>query len=189
MKETKTPKKPIIYFYLAGLVLLILFNVFIAPMIENSRVKDVSYSEFLTMVKSGAVAEVEMSDTQIVFKPTDTADKNVYITGLWDDPTLTQTLNDAGVSYTKSITQTTSPLQSFVSGFLLPLLIILALGQLLGQFLMRRVGGPNAMSFGKSNAKVYVEAKTGKTFEDVAGQDEAKGALVEIVDFLHDPAK
>ena len=189
MKETKTPKKPIIYFYLAGLVLLILFNVFIAPMIENSQVKNVSYSEFLTMVKSGEVAEVEMSDTQIVFKPTDATDKNVYITGLWDDPTLTQTLNDAGVSYSKSITQTTSPLQSFVSGFLLPLLIILALGQLLGQFLMRRVGGPNAMSFGKSNAKVYVEAKTGKTCDDVAGQDEAKGALVEIVDFLHDPAK
>ena len=189
MKETKPPRKPIIYFYLAGLVLLILFNMFIAPMIENNRVKDVSYNEFLTMVKSGAVAEVEMSDTQILFKPTDTADKNVYITGLWDDPTLTQTLNDAGVNYTKSITQTASPLQSFFSGFLLPLLIILALGQLLGQFLMRRVGGPNAMSFGKSNAKVYVEAKTGKTFEDVAGQDEAKGALVEIVDFLHDPAK
>ena len=189
MKETKNPKRPLIYYYLIAMLALLLINAFLAPMLQKSRVQEVSYDTFLSMVSEGKVKEVEMDDSQIAFSPSDESDRSIYITGVWDDPGLTETLNAAGVSYGRVIPQEASPLQSFIFGVLLPVVGIVLIGQLIGRMLTKRMGGANAMSFGKSNAKIYVEAKTGKTFADVAGQDEAKGALTEIVDFLHDPGK
>ena len=189
MKETKNPKRPLIYYYLIAMLALLLINAFLAPMLQKSRVQEVSYDTFLSMVSEGKVKEVEMDDSQIAFSPSDESDRSIYITGVWDDPDLTETLNAAGVSYGRVIPQEASPLQSFIFGVLLPVVGIVLIGQLIGRMLTKRMGGANAMSFGKSNAKIYVEAKTGKTFADVAGQDEAKGALTEIVDFLHDPGK
>ena len=126
--------------------------------------QEVSYDTFLSMVSEGKVKEVEMDDSQIAFSPSDESDRSIYITGVWDDPDLTETLNAAGVSYGRVIPQEASPLQSFIFGVLLPVVGIVLIGQLIGRMLTKRMGGANAMSFGKSNAKIYVEAKTGKTF-------------------------
>lgn len=189
MKAIKPPKKPLIYYYVVILLVILLLNTFIFPAIFNLSVKDVDYGTFLTMVEEGKVAQVEIEDNYIMFTPVDTNKVKAYRTGLVDDPKLVDRLHAANVEFTKVIPRETSPLVSFLISWILPLLIFIAIGQFFMKKLQNRLGGGNALSFGKSNVKVYVEAQTGITFADVAGQDEAKEALQEIVDYLHNPDK
>ena len=189
MQEQKTPKKPLIYYACIALVVLIFLNALVFPMF-STQITEVDYSTFLTQVQNHQVTKAEVSDTQIAFiVPDENGRDNYYVTGRMDDPDLTQTLFDAGVEFGKVIPQESSPLLSFLLSWILPTLIFFGIGVLLMRSLQKKVGGQNAMTFGKSNAKIYVSAQTGKTFADVAGQDEAKEALTEIVDFLHNPQK
>ncbi|WP_425806243.1 ATP-dependent zinc metalloprotease FtsH [Desulfitobacterium sp. Sab5] len=184
------PKKPLIYFYGIGLILLMLLNAFVFPLLMKQPVTEVDYGTFLTQVESGAVSEVDIQSSQINFKAKDTSGKYVdYVTGLVNDPELVNRLHNKGVKFSQTIPKQNSPLMNFLLTWILPLAFFLAMGQLLTSQMSKRMGGINAMSFGKSKAKIYVQAQTGKTFKDVAGQDEAKEALMEIVDFLHNPAK
>ncbi|WP_434511138.1 ATP-dependent zinc metalloprotease FtsH [Desulfitobacterium sp. AusDCA] len=184
------PKKPLIYFYGIGLILLMLLNAFVFPLLMKQPVTEVDYGTFLTQVESGAVSEVDIQSSQINFKAKDTSGKYVdYVTGLVNDPELVNRLHNKGVKFSQTIPKQNSPLMNFLLTWILPLVFFLAMGQLLTSQMSKRMGGINAMSFGKSKAKIYVQAQTGKTFKDVAGQDEAKEALMEIVDFLHNPAK
>ena len=192
MKEVKTPKKPLILFYLIALVVLLALNTFLFPAIINSRVEQVGYSDFLQMLGEGKIAEVQVDSDLIVF--TDKADKQqIYETGRMDDPNLVDRLEEANVDYGAQIVKKTSPLLSFLLTWILPFGLMLLLGQLLTRGLMKKIGGGGlggpAMSFGKSNAKMYVPSTTGIKFSDVAGEDEAKEVLTEIVDFLHNPKK
>ncbi|WP_462413414.1 ATP-dependent zinc metalloprotease FtsH [Neobacillus sp. Marseille-QA0830] len=190
MKEFKPPKKPIIFYYGIAIVILLLLNSFIFPAIMERSVKEVDYGTFLNMVEAGKVKEVEINDNTIMFKPVNTNQAKLYKTGAIDDPQLVDRLHKANVKFTKVIPRETSPLLSFILSWILPFLIFIAIGQWLMKRMQNRLGGGSgALSFGKSNAKVYVEAQTGITFKDVAGQDEAKEALQEIVDFLHNPKK
>lgn len=188
MKEVKHNKKPLAYYYVIALVVLILLNAWLFPMIAESQVKEVGYNEFLNDIEAGSVKIVAMDETQIRYKVV-TGDGEEYIrkTGIWPDNDLLDRLYDAGVEFAAEIPQTSSPLMMFFLCWILPILIFV----IIGQFFVNKRGGPggNAMTFGKANAKVYVESKTDKTFDDVAGQDEAKEALMEIVDFLHNPKK
>ncbi|MGI5905535.1 MAG: ATP-dependent zinc metalloprotease FtsH [Candidatus Pararuminococcus gallinarum] len=189
MQEQKTPKKPLIYYACIALVVLIFLNALVFPMF-STQITEVDYSTFLTQVQNHQVTKAEISDTQIAFiVPDENGRDNYYVTGRMEDPDLTQTLFDAGVQFGKVIPQESSPLLSFLLSWILPTLIFFGIGVLLMRSLQKKVGGQNAMTFGKSNAKIYVSAQTGKTFADVAGQDEAKEALTEIVDFLHNPQK
>ena len=189
MQEQKTPKKPLIYYACIALVVLIFLNALVFPMF-STQITEVDYSTFLTQVQNHQVTKAEVSDTQIAFiVPDENGRNNYYVTGRMEDPDLTQTLFDAGVEFGKVIPQESSPLLSFLLSWILPTLIFFGIGVLLMRSLQKKVGGQNAMTFGKSNAKIYVSAQTGKTFADVAGQDEAKEALTEIVDFLHNPQK
>ena len=189
MQEQKTPKKPLIYYACITLVVLIFLNALVFPMF-STQITEVDYSTFLTQVQNHQVTKAEVSDTQIAFiVPDENGRDNYYVTGRMDDPDLTQILFDAGVEFGKVIPQESSPLLSFLLSWILPTLIFFGIGVLLMRSLQKKVGGQNAMTFGKSNAKIYVSAQTGKTFADVAGQDEAKEALTEIVDFLHNPQK
>lgn len=189
MDLPKSPKKPILYFYLIALLVLMLINSLILPTVHNRSVQQVDYGTFLTMLQNKEITEVEVSDTQIAFLSNKTVDQQtVYITGRMDDPDLVNRLQVAGIKYSKVIPKENSPLMNFLTSWVLPMLFFVAVGQWLSRSLAKKMGG-NMMSFGKSNAKIYVEAQTGKTFADVAGEDEAKEALKEIVDFLHNPAK
>lgn len=189
MDLPKNPKKPILYFYLIALLVLMLINSLILPTVHNRSVQQVDYGTFLTMLQNKEITEVEVSDTQIAFLSSKTEDQQtVYITGRMDDPDLVNRLQVAGIKYSKVIPKENSPLMNFLTSWVLPMLFFVAVGQWLSRSLAKKMGG-NMMSFGKSNAKIYVEAQTGKTFADVAGEDEAKEALKEIVDFLHNPAK
>jgi len=189
MDLSKNPKKPLIYFYLVALLVLLLINSLILPTVHNRAVQQVDYGTFLTMLQSKEITEVEVGDAQIAFLSNKTEDQQtVYITGRMDDPDLVNRLQEAGIKYSKVIPKENSPLMNFLTSWILPILFFVAVGQWLSRSLAKRMGG-NMMSFGKSNAKIYVEAQTGKTFADVAGEDEAKEALKEIVDFLHNPAK
>ncbi|MGM9974358.1 MAG: ATP-dependent zinc metalloprotease FtsH [Clostridiaceae bacterium] len=190
MKEKKQNKKPLIYYYFVTLIIVMLLNSYVFPSILNRKITEVDYGTFLTEIEKGNVTKVEIDDNEIAFKTKDTEDKEkVFITGAMNDPDLTDRLHDSGVSFSKVIPKEASPLTSFITTWIFPMLIFIALGQLLSRSMAKRMGGGNALSFGKSNAKIYVEAQTGKTFKDVAGQDEAKEALTEIVDFLHNPKK
>jgi len=189
MDLSKNPKKPLIYFYLVALLVLLLINSLILPTVHNRAVQQVDYGTFLTMLQSKEITEVEVGDAQIAFLSNKTEDQQtVYITGRMDDPDLVNRLQEAGIKYSKVIPKENSPLMNFLTSWILPILFFVAVGQWLSRSMSKRMGG-NMMSFGKSNAKIYVEAQTGKTFADVAGEDEAKEALKEIVDFLHNPAK
>lgn len=187
MNENKDNRKRYTSALLFGLLLILIFNAVIMPMLNNQPVKDTEYSFFLEQIEDGNVSKVEITDSEVNFQ---TKDDQKYSTVRIDDPDLVERLNDKGdIEFTGVSTQQ-SPLQSFLFAWVLPLIFLFALYSLLFRTLGKRMGGlGNAMSFGKSNAKVYVKAQTGKTFEDVAGQDEAKEALKEIVDFLHDPDK
>lgn len=185
------PKKPLIFFYGIGLILLLLLNAFVFPSLLKQPITEVDYGTFLTQVESGAVSEVNIQSTQINFKAKDASGKYMdYVTGTVNDPDLVNRLHTKGVKFSQTIPKQNSPLMNFLLTWILPLVFFFAMGQLLTSQMSKRMGGGiNAMSFGKSKAKIYVQAQTGKTFGDVAGQDEAKEALMEIVDFLHNPAK
>ncbi len=189
MKEIKPPKKPLIFYYGIILVVILLLNSFIFPSIFNRSVKEVDYGTFLSMVEEGKVKQVDIEANTITFKPVDTSEAKLYKTGTIDDPKLVDRLHKANVKFAKVIPKETSPLLNFILTWILPFLIFIAIGQWLMKKMQNKMMGGGAMSFGKSNAKVYVEAETGITFKDVAGQDEAKEALQEIVDFLHNPKK
>lgn len=189
MKEQKNPKKPIIYFYAVTMIIVLLLNAYVFPEMLRQQITQVDYGTFLAQIEKGKVKEVEVQENQIAFTELDEDGKeNVFITGRMDDPELTNRLYDANVKFGKVIPKENSPLMNFIMSWVLPVIFFIGLGQLLTSSMQKRMGG-NAMTFGKSNAKIYVEAQTGKTFADVAGQDEAKEALTEIVDFLHNPMK
>jgi cell division protease FtsH len=192
----KNQKKPFIFYYVIVLLVMILFNALTVPWIQSKSVTEVPYSTFLEMVDQGKVQAVAKTETEIQFK-SDTGKKDwegkpvydVYKTGLWPDDTLTERLIAHDVSFEKAIVEQMSPLLSFLLTWIIPILIFVFLGNFLSGQVQKRMGGGNAMTFGKSNPKIYAESETGKTFRDVAGQEEAKEALKEIVDFLHNPQK
>lgn len=194
MKQGKSPQKPLIFYYVVVMVAMMLLNAFVFPAMLNISVTEVGYDVFRQMIDDGKVREVEVTDSYIAFTAeVDSTDGEsqtaIFKTGLMDDTGLNDRLFEAGVTYGKVIPTENSPFISFIVSWVFPLLIFIGLGNVLLKTMQKRGGGPGAMQFGKSNAKVYVEAQTGKTFDDVAGQDEAKDALKEIVDFLHDPGK
>ena len=189
MKEVKSPKKPLLYYYGIVLLILFLFNMFVTPMIMENRVKEVDYGTFMSMTEDKNIGEVEISDSQILF--TDKAETRIYRTGTMDDPNLTERLYEAGATFSKNIEKKTSPLLSGLLTVFLPIIVFIIIGQIMGRKLIEHAGGKNAMSFGmgKSNAKIYVQSTEGIHFDDVAGEDEAKDNLKEIVDYLHNTKK
>lgn len=191
MKEVKPPKKSNVYFYGSILLVIILLNAFVFPKIIGRFVEDVDYSTFLTMVEKGQVSEVQIENNYINFVPSDKNDRKTYRTGVIEDPELVDRLHEANVKFSKTVPRQLSPLMTFLLSWILPLLIFILIGRYFSRKLGDRIGagGAGPMTFGKSNAKIYVEAQTGITFTDVAGQDEAKEALQEIVDFLHNPGR
>ena len=187
--DDKSPKRPLIFYYLIAMVVLMLLNALVFPAMLATPVTEVGYNDFLTMIDKGQVKEVAMEEDQILFTATDENGQTaIYKTGVWPDEGLTERLYASGAKFASAIPTQDSPLLSFLTTWVFPILLFVAIGQIMGRMLTKRMGG-NAMQFGKSNAKIYVESQTGKTFADVAGQDEAKEALREIVDFLHNPDK
>ncbi|MEG1159210.1 MAG: ATP-dependent zinc metalloprotease FtsH [Acidaminococcaceae bacterium] len=191
MPEGKNPKKPLIYYYMVAMAIILLINTVITPMFFSPKVQEVSYGNFLQMVDDGKASKVEITATKIALLCKDDAKKTIYVTGRIEDPNLVNRLITSKVEFSQVIPKEQDPITGFFTNWILPIMIFFALGQLFMRYLGPKMGmgGGNAMSFGKSNAKVYVEAQTGKTFNDVAGQDEAKEALMELVDFLHNPDK
>ena len=191
MEEKKEPKKTVFYYYAVTLLIMLVLNLLIFPMFFRPQVTLVDYGAFLTQIKSGAVTLVEIQDNQINFVAKDGAGKEVsYVTGRIADPELVNRLYNAGVVFSQDIPKEKSPLVNLIFTWILPLIIFIVVGQFVaGQLQKRMGGGISAMTFGKSNAKIYAQSETGKSFADVAGQDEAKEALVEIIDFLHNPGK
>ncbi len=189
MKEVKNPKKPLAYYYSITLIALLLFNIFVAPLLNRQHVEQTDYSTFMRMIAEKKIGKVDVSDTEIVF--TDKDDNTIYVTGVMYDPTLTQRLYDSGAEFAKDIEQTMSPVVSYLLTLILPLVIFVIFGQFMRKKLMDQMGGKDVMSFGmgKSNAKIYVQSTHGIRFDDVAGEDEAKESLAEIVDYLHNPSK
>lgn len=187
--DDKSPKRPLIFYYLIAMVVLMLLNALVFPAMLATPVTEVGYNDFLTMIDNKQVKEVAMEEDQILFTATDENGQTaIYKTGVWPDEGLTERLYASGAEFASAIPTQDSPLLSFLTTWVFPILLFVAIGQIMGRMLTKRMGG-NAMQFGKSNAKIYVESQTGKTFADVAGQDEAKDALREIVDFLHNPDK
>ena len=189
MKEVKSPKKPLIYYYVIVLLVLATFNFFVSPLLLSRQVTEVDYGTFMSMTEKKNIGRVEVEDSQIIF--TDKNNDNIYKTGVMGDPNLTERLYQSGATFSKDIEQTMSPIMSFLLTFILPMVIFVVLGQYLGRKLLEQAGGKNSMAFGmgKSNARVYVQSTEGIHFDDVAGEDEAKENLAEIVDYLHNPKK
>ena len=189
MKEVKPPKKPLIYYYGIALVVLLLINFLLVPLVARHAVQEVDYGTFMTMTENKEIGKVEVEDNQIIFTNKDGS--KIYKTGPMNDPDLTQRLYDAGAEFTRDIVEQTSPLLSFVLTWILPIIMFIAIGQLMAKKLTDKAGGPGSMMFGagKSNAKIYVQSSQGIHFADVAGEDEAKENLQEIVNYLHDPSK
>ena len=190
MNEVKKPKKPLIYYYFIVLLIIVLFNLLVMPRILENRVKETDYGTFMTMAEEHNIGRVEVQENQILF--TDKEEKTVYKTGVMYDPGLVDRLKESGAKFSSEIVEETSPLLSFFLSWVLPIVIFFVLGQFLSKKLMEKAGGgPNSMAFnmGKSNAKVYVKSSDGIKFSDVAGEDEAKENLTEIVDYLHNPDK
>ena len=189
MKEVKSPKKPLIYYYVIVLLVLAAFNFFVSPLLLSRQVTEVDYGTFMSMTEKKNIGRVEVEDSQIIF--TDKNNDNIYKTGVMDDPNLTERPYQSGATFSKDIEQTMSPIMSFLLTFILPMVIFVVLGQYLGRKLLEQAGGKNSMAFGmgKSNARVYVQSTEGIHFDDVAGEDEAKENLAEIVDYLHNPKK
>ena len=190
MKEVKNNKKPFIFYYTIVIVIMILLNMFVFPRVLSPTVREVGYDTFLTMLDKKEIKQVQVEDNQIIFS--DNADPvNYYKTGVFNDPDLVNRLQDAGVEFGTEIVEEASPWMSLLVS-MVPFIIMIVIGQMLMKNLNKKMGGMmggNAMTFGKSNAKIYVESTTGIKFSDVAGEDEAKEILTEIVDFLHNPAK
>ncbi len=189
MKEVKSPKKPLVYYYGIALLAILIFNMVVSPLLASARVKEVDYGTFMKMIEDKNIGTVEVDDSEIIF--TDKDGEQIYKTGEMNDPTLTDRLYASGATFTRNIEKGMSPLLSFFLTFVLPILIFAALGQYMAKKMMSQAGGPNAMAFGmgKSSAKVYVPSTDGIRFSDVAGEDEAKENLAEIVDYLHNPKK
>ena len=189
MKEVKTPKKPLIYYGVIVMVVLLLFNMLITPMIAQRRVMEVDYGTFVQMAeeKNLGLVEVDETENQVIF--TDKDNTAIYKAGMIPDPELSQLLKNSGAQYSGQILQQVNPIISFLLSWVLPIAVFALLGYYMNKKLMQRAGGPNSMSFGKSNAKVYVQSTKGIKFADVAGEDEAKESLAEIVDYLHNPKK
>ena len=189
MKEVKTPKKPLAYYYGIVLIVLIVFNLVVTPILMKHQVKETDYGTFMSMIEKKNIGEVEVKDNQIIF--TDKDQKNIYKTGLMNDPNLTDRLYECGAVFAKDIDKQMSPIISFLLTGILPLILFIALGNYMAKKLMEHAGGKNSMAFGmgKSNAKIYVQSSEGIRFSDVAGEDEAKENLSEIVDYLHNPKK
>ena len=190
MKEVKTPKKPLAIYYAIVLLVLMLLNFVLVPWMSERQVKEVDYGTFMSMTEDKDIGRVDVESNQIIF--TDKDEKQIYKTGLMNDPDLTQRLYDAGAQFSSEIVEQASPLMSFLLSFVLPIVLFVWLGNFMNKKLMEKAGGANSMMFGgvgKSNAKVYVQSTHGIRFTDVAGEDEAKENLQEIVDYLHDPKK
>jgi ATP-dependent metallopeptidase hflB len=191
MNEVKKPKKPLISYYCIVLLILILFNSLAMPWLMEHQIKDVDYGTFIQMTEDGQVGRVNIKEQSNTIVFTDKEEKTIYQTAMVDDPDLTDRLYQAGVSFYGEEIKQTSPIISFLMTWILPLLIFGVIGELLARQLMKKAGGKNAMSFGmgKSSAKIYVKSSDGIKFSDVAGEDEAKENLTEIVDYLHNPDK
>ena len=192
MQEHKPSKKPLLYYAMVATIIILLLNALVFPLFMGNQVIEVGYSDFLAMVDAGSVTQVardEQEGTLTFLAKDENGRERIYQTGLWPDDDLTDRLTDKGVVFAQSIPTQASPLMTLLFSWVLPVLFFVLLGQLLSKKLMGGMGAGNAMSFGKANAKVYIESQTGKTFADVAGQDEAKDALMEVVDFLHHPDK
>lgn len=189
MKEVKSPKKPLYYYYGVVLLVIVLVNLFLTPMLSRAQVTDVDYGTFMDMIEEQNIGSVEVDDTQILF--TDKDNTQIYRTGVMEDPTLTQRLYDAGAVFDRNMDDGSPSLLTSLLTFLLPLIIFIALGQYMNKKLMEQMGGKNSMAFGmgKSSAKIYVQSTKGIRFDDVAGEEEAKESLAEIVDYLHNPKK
>ena len=190
MKEVKTPKKPLAIYYTIVLLVLLLLNLVLVPWMSERQVKEVDYGTFMSMTEEKNIGRVDIESNQIIF--TDKDETQVYRTGLMNDPSLTERLYDAGAAFSSEIVEQTSPILSFLLWFVLPIVLFTALGNYMNKKLMEKMGGPNSMMFGgmgKSNAKVYVQSTEGIHFADVAGEDEAKENLQEVVNYLHDPSK
>ncbi len=189
MNEVKNPKRPMYFYYGIVLIVLLLLNMFAMPYLTERQVQEVDYGTFMQMTEKHEIGKVEVEQNQIVFTNKD--ESKIYKTGIMDDPQLTQRLYDSGAKFSSDIVEQMSPLMSFIVSWGIPLLIFFALGQWMSKRLMKNAGGANSMMFGmgKSNAKVYVKSSEGIRFADVAGEDEAKENLQEIVDYLHNPSK
>ena len=191
MNEVKTPKKPLIYYYAIMLLILLLFNFLAMPWIAQRQIQEVDYGTFMQMARDKEIGQVEVQKTENQILFTDKDETAIYKTGMMPDPDLTQRLFDSGAKFSGEIIQQTDPLLSVLLNWVLPIVVFVALGQYLSKRMMNKMGGPNSMMFGmgKSNAKVYVKSSEGIKFSDVAGEDEAKESLQEVVDYLHDPGK
>ena len=189
MNEVKKPKKPLIYYYIIVMAILLMFNLMLMPLIAERSIKDVDYGQFMTMTESKKISQVEIQDNQILF--TDKTNSTVYRTGLMNDPGLVERLHESGAKFTSEISRETSPILTFLLSWILPIILFIGIGQYISKKLMDKAGGGNSMMFGmgKSNAKIYVKSSEGIKFADVAGEDEAKENLTEIVDYLHNPGK
>ena len=189
MKEVKTPKKPMLFYYAMTLLVILLFNSLAKPYFDELKIEQVDYGTFMNMTTEQQIGKVEIQDNQILFTNKDNT--KTYKTGIMNDPELTARLHDSGVTFSQDIKEKESPFMSFIETWILPLLIFFAIGQYMNKKLMERAGGDNSMMFGlgRSKAKVYVPSSEGILFRDVAGEDEAKENLSEIVDYLHNPGK
>ena len=189
MNEVKSPKKPLIYYYVIVMTIVVLFNLLAMPMLMDMQVKEVDYGTFMAMTAEKNIGEVDIQENQIVF--TDKEGNQIYKTGIVKDDNLNERLYEAGAVYGSEIVEETSPILSMLLTWVLPVIMFIFIGQMMSKKMMDKAGGPNAMSFnmGKSNAKVYVKSSDGISFADVEGVDEAEESLAEIVDYLHDPSK
>lgn len=190
MKEVKSPKRPLLYYYGIVLLVVLLFNLIVTPFLTQAQIIEVDYGTFMQMIEDSDIGQVEVTDSEILF--TDKDNTTVYQTGVMDDPTLTERLYASGATFTKEIEQSLSTFLNLLLSFVVPILIFVGIGQYMSKRLTEQTGGKNAMQFGgfgKSNAKVYVQSTEGIHFSDVAGEDEAKESLAEIVDYLHNPDK
>ena len=189
MHEVKTPKRPLIYYYGIVLLILLLFNFLAMPWLAQRQIEEVDYGTFMSMTEQKQIGKVEIQSNQILFTNTD--ETKVYKTGLMNDPDLVSRLYDSGAEFSSDITEQTSPFLSLLLTWILPIVIFIIIGQVFAKKMMNKAGGPNSMMFGmgNSNAKVYVKSAEGIKFSDVAGEDEAKESLAEVVDYLHNPAK
>ena len=189
MKEVKKPRKSLAFYYIITLVVLLLFNLIAMPNISEGRIKEVDYGTFMSMTADGEIGKVEIQSNRILF--TDKAETQIYKTGVLDDPGLIERLHGAGAVFSGEIIEETSPILSFVLSWVFPVIFVILLGNIISKVFMKKAGGSNSMMFnmGKSNAKVYVKSSDGIKFSDVAGEDEAKENLAEVVDYLHNPGK
>ncbi len=189
MNEVKSPKKPLIYYYGIVLLVMLAFNFLLMPWITQRQIHQVDYTTFVEMLEEGQVGQVEVQQQENLVLFTSADGKTIYQAGMLPDSGLTQRLIDAGIPASGEVIQQSSPFLAILLSWVLPILIFVALGQYMSRKMMKNAGGPNAMMFGRSNAKVYVKSSEGIKFSDVAGEDEAKESLQEIVEYLHDPSK